>query len=296
MDDARRAAARRAFRVGAAAAQRALRGCCSRPAGVRHGRRCTAGVTRLLLPPGGRSAWSPLRHSGRSARSPLRPGTRREARCAQPPTRVVRAGCRSARNGAKTASRRATCERHPHAEPPTVGEFAPGRDAGSVPDAARARVLVALRTTPALRHGTCPGAASHTPSAGVVPTERPRAPCPEQQCAPTGRAQRRGDSRRAGRAASRTGVSPQRPAVARGRAHDSCDLAPRRPRTGIRRPIRRSRAGAGVGQARRNAAFNDSGARACSTASMLAPMTAAFSAATDCTIERYSVASGVERV
>ncbi len=52
----------------------------------------------------------------------------------------------------------------------------------------------------------------------------------------------------------------------------------------------------GAGQARRNAAFSDSGARACSTASMLAPITAAFSAATDCTIERYSVARGVERV
>lgn len=51
-----------------------------------------------------------------------------------------------------------------------------------------------------------------------------------------------------------------------------------------------------AGQARRKAAFSDSGARACSTASMLAPITAAFSAATDCTIERYSVASGVERV
>ncbi len=94
--------------------------------------------------------------------------------------------------------------------------------------------------------------------------------------------------------------------------HDSCTPSPTRRRTGRPHQARENpnpqsaarhgrdsesrTARGGPRQARRNAAFSDSGARACSTASMLAPMTAAFSAATDCTIERYSVASGVERV
>lgn len=110
-------------------------------------------------------------------------------------------------------------------------------------------------------------------------------------------------------------LPPQSGRPGRRPPHDSCVLSPKRPQTDCAHqtcrscvhrapdttqesyaPASESGAGGGRRQARRNAAFSDSGASACSTASMLAPMTAAFSAAADCTIERYSVASGVERV
>jgi len=158
------------------------------------------------------------------------------------------------------------------------------------------------------------------------PTRRPLRPTargsPDSPSRPwkPNRPQRRKATRRAGYPASRTGVSNKHSAVRYGR-RDRRLYRPRRPRRAQRRRATRrtghpaSRTGMSnkhsavgyahrarprpppaAGQARRNAAFSDSGARACSTASMLAPMTAAFSAATDCTIDRYSVARGVERV
>ncbi|SDC95554.1 hypothetical protein SAMN05216418_3371 [Microbacterium enclense] len=130
----------------------------------------------------------------------------------------------------------------------------------------------APRTTPANRHHSSP--------------KRPTAPHPQELCA-----SQRGTAPRPHTAPQ----APRTPTAARrhgrtARPHGTAATTPHRVDSESRTPR------GGRRQARRNAAFSDSGASACSTASMLAPMTAAFSAAADCTIDRYSVASGVERV